>query len=362
MKAAVLYGEGDMRLVDDYPVPEPGPGEVLIRVEACAICGTDPKILAHGWPNHPPYGEFIFGHEYAGTVAALGAGVTEFNAGDRVAIEPHKGCGVCDNCRDGLYNTCLNYGDHEKGHRHYGFTANGGYAEYVCNHINSVYAIPGSMSVDEATLITTAATSLYGIRRMGGIQTGETVVVSGPGPIGLMAVVMARLLGAGMIILTGTRTERLEVGQDLGADITVNVKEENVVERIMDLTNGIGADAVLECAGTTQAAVDAVEYTKKNGRIALVGIYGESAPLNINKIVQWNITVAGSKAEGERSLAQGLSLLARQTIDLSPLITHTLPLSDIHKAFEIAEKRLEGAIKVVVKPFVSSDSIRQHQQ
>jgi len=350
MRAAVLYGEGDMRLVDDYPVPQPGPGEVLIQVKACAICGSDPKILAHGWPNHPPYGQFIFGHEYTGEIVALGEGVTEFAVGDRVAIEPHKGCGVCNNCRDGLYNTCLNYGNHEKGHRHYGFSTNGGYAQYVCNHVNSVYKIPDDMPLDEATLITTAATSLYGIRRIGGIQAGETVVVSGPGAIGLMGVAMARLLGAGTIVLTGTRPERLEVGLGLGADLTVNVREESVVERIVALTGSVGADAVLECAGTTQAAVDAVEFSKKNGRVALVGIYKEPAPLNVNKIVQWNITLAGSKAEGERSLAQALALLGRQTLDLSQLITHTFPLDQIHAAFETAEKRLGGAIKVVVKP------------
>lgn len=350
MRAAVLYGEGDMRLIDDYPVPKVSPDEVLIRVEACAICGTDPKILAYGWPNHPPYGEFIFGHEYAGTIVACGEDVTEFKVGDRVAVEPHKGCGVCDNCRDGLYTTCLNYGNYDKGHRHYGFTVNGGYAEYACNHINSVYKIPDAMPVDEATLITTAATSLYGIRRIGGIQCGETVVVSGPGAIGLVGVVMARLLGAGRIILTGTRAERLELGRSLGADITVNVKEENAIESIFDLTEGVGADAVLECAGTTRAAVDAVEFAKKNGRVALIGIYKEPASLNVNKIVQWNITLAGSKAEGERSLAQALSLLSRQTVDLSPLITHRFPLDEIHAAFETAEKRLEGAVKVVVNP------------
>jgi len=353
MRAAVLYGEGDLRLVDDYPVPQPGPGEVLIRVAACAICGSDPKILAHGWPNHPPYGQFIFGHEYTGTIAALGdmaGGRSELAIGDRVAIEPHKGCGVCNNCRDGLYNTCLNYGNHEKGHRHYGFSTNGGYAEYACNHVNSVYRIPDAMSFEQATLVTTAATSLYGIRRIGGIRAGETVVVSGPGAIGLMAVVMARLLGAGTIILTGTRSDRLEVGRGLGADVTINVRETNVIQRVMELTAGVGADAVLECTGTTQAVVEAIEYSKKNGRVALIGIYSQPAPLNVNKIVQWNITVAGSKAEGERSMAQALALLGRQTVDLSPLVTHTFPLSQVHAAFETAEKRLGGAIKVVVKP------------
>src|SRR4030042_887380 len=178
MRAAVLYGEGDMRLVHEYPVPEPGPDEALIKVAACAICGTDPKILAHGWPNHPPYGKFIFGHEYPGTVVALGPGVTELAAGGPVAVEPHKGCGVCANCRDGLYTTCLNYGQADKGHRHYGFSTNGGYAEYACNHINSVYKVPAGMPLDQATLITTAAHSLYGIRRIGGIRAGETGVLS----------------------------------------------------------------------------------------------------------------------------------------------------------------------------------------
>ena len=350
MRAAVLYGEGDMRLVDDYPVPQPGPDEVLIKVAACAICGTDPKILAHGWPNHPPYGQFIFGHEYTGTVAALGPGVTGLAVGDPVAVEPHKGCGVCANCRDGLYTTCLNYGQAGKGHRHYGFSTNGGYAEYACNHVNSVYKVPAGMPLDQATLITTAATSLYGIRRIGGIQAGETVVVSGPGPIGLMAVSMARLLGAGTIILTGTRSERLALGRDLGADLLLNTREEKVVDRVLELTGGVGASAVIECAGTSQAAADAVEMAKKNGRVALIAMYKEPAPLNVNKIVQWNITVAGSKAEGERSLAQALALLGRGTVNLSPLITHSFSLGDIHAAFETAEKRLGGAIKVVVKP------------
>jgi L-iditol 2-dehydrogenase len=350
MKAVVLFGRGDMRLVGDYPVPKPGPGEILVKVESCAICGTDPKILADGWPNHPPYGQFVFGHEYAGRVAIAGEGVTQFKVGDRVAVEPHKGCGVCDNCRDGLYTTCLNYGNLEKGHRHYGFTANGGYAEYACIHTNCVSKIPDSMSMDVATLMTTAGTSLYGIRRIGGIQAGETVLVSGPGPVGLMAVVLARLLGASTIILTGTRSERLEIGLKLGADVAINAREEDVVKRVMALTNGRGTDVVLECAGLPQAQIDAVECTKKSGRIALIGHHKDPVPLDTKKIVLSNLTLAGSRGEGERSVARSLALLSRETIDLSPLITHIFSLDEIHKAFEIAEKRLDGAIKVVIRP------------
>lgn len=350
MRAAVLYGEGDLRLVDDYPVPEPGEEELIIRVEACAICGTDPEILAHGWPNHPPYGAFIFGHEYTGEVVALGEGVTEFTVGDRVAVEPHKGCGLCNNCRDGLYTICLNYGDIQKGHRHYGFTVNGGYAEYTCNHKSSVYKIPSSMSFVEATLITTAATSLYGIRRVGGIEAGETVMVSGPGPIGVMAVVMARLLGAGTVMLTGTRAERLAMGADLGADTTVNVRETDLVEHTMNMTKGIGVDVVIECAGTANAASDAIRCVKKGGRVAFVGMYKADVPLDINAIVQRNVSIAGSKAEGERSLAYAAALLGQRAVNISSLVTHEYPLSRIHDAFETARLRLDGAVKVVVRP------------
>lgn len=352
MTAAVLFGPNDMRLVEDYPVPEPGPGEVIIKVIACAICGTDPDILARGWPNHPPYGEFVFGHEYSGTIAALGQGVTEFKLGDRVVVEPHKGCGLCDNCRDGLYTTCLNYGAAEKGHRHYGFTTNGGYADYARIHVTCVHKIPDDMSFELATLLTTAGTSLYGIRRAGGFEGGESVVVAGPGPIGLMSVVLARLMGAGTIILIGTRAERLELGLKLGADIPINLHQENVVERVLALTGGHGADMVLECAGTAQSAADAVEYTKKSGRIAFIGVHAKSpiVPLNARKITLGNITIAGVRAEGQRSVPRALTVLSHNNIDISPLVTHTFPLSEIHQAFETAEKRLENAIKVVVKP------------
>ena len=317
-----------MRLVDDYPVPEPGPGEVLIKVAACAICGTDPEILADGWPNHPPYGEFIFGHEYTGTVAALGPGVTEMAVGDPVAVEPHKGCGVCANCRDGLYTTCLNYGRADKGHRHYGFSTNGGYAEYACNHVNSVYRVPTGMPLDAGNAdhhcghlsVRHPTHRRHSRRRDGGCF--------GPCPIGLMAVTMARLLGAGTIILTGTRPERLEMGRGPGATCCSTPGEENVVERVFGLTGGVGASAVPECAGTSQAAADAVEMAKKNGRVALIAMYKEPAPLSANKIVQWNITIAGSKAEGERSIAQALDLLGRSTVNLSPLITHRFSRRD----------------------------------
>jgi len=349
MKAAVLYGQNDLRVVE-RGIPRPGQQEVLIKVKACAICGTDPKIVSHGWQNQPPYGDFIPGHEYAGSVVALGDGVVGFAVGDRVAVEPHKGCGICENCIRGFYTVCLNYGNLSAGHRHYGFTVNGGYAEYAVNHIKTLTRIPDSLDFEEATLITTAGTALYGITRIGGVQPGETVVVSGPGPIGLMVVQIVRQCGAGRVIIAGTREERLKLAQQLGADIAINVRTENVIERVFELTAGVGADAVLECAGTARSLSDAVEYTRKNGRISLVGIYGEPVTINAFKINQGNITLAGSKAEGDRSLAKVAPLMGDGRIKARPLITHTFPLDKVNEALETFVKRLGGAIKVVLKP------------
>lgn len=352
MRAAVLFGPGDMRLVDDYPVPVPGSNDAIVKIAACAICATDPEILSRGWPNHPPYGEFIFGHEYAGTVVAVGANVKRVRPGDRVAAEPHLGCGHCANCLDGNYTTCLNYGISEQGHRHYGFTTNGGYAEYACIDASRLHRFPDEWTFETATLLTTAGTSLYALQRIGGLKGGETVVISGPGPVGLLAVVLARLIGAGPLVLTGTRAERLDLGRRLGADVTIDVTREDVVERVLELTDGEGADVVIECAGTGRSAAAAIEYTKLSGRLAFIGIYTNEQLISMNarKIALGNLTIAGSRAEGGRSVARATELLGRSRIDLSALVTHVFALSNIHHAFETSVDRLGGAIKVVVKP------------
>jgi L-iditol 2-dehydrogenase len=171
-----------------------------------------------------------------GTVVKLGPGVDEFQVGDRVAVEIHAGCGRCERCRMGMYTSCLNYGEnyegHDKGHRANGFTTDGGFAEYAVNHINTLVHVPDGMSDEEATLIVTAGTAMYGLDALGGLVAGEGLVVTGPGPIGLMGVAVGKALGADPVILTGTRDSRLEIGRRLGADYVVNVKKENALEAV----------------------------------------------------------------------------------------------------------------------------------
>lgn len=349
MKAAVLYDYNDLRVVE-REVPRPGDEEVLIKVKACAICGSDPKIVAHGWDNCPPMGEFIPGHEFSGEIVAVGPRVTHYAIGDRVAVEPHKGCGHCVNCIRGFYTTCLNYGRLEEGHRHYGFTVNGGYAEYAVCHINCLHRFSKALDYDDATLITTAGTALYGIQRAGGIGPGETVAVIGPGPIGLMATQLAKTLGAGRVIMVGTRTSRLETGKEIGADVVINSREVDAASAVSELTGGVMADMVIETSGSAAGGAQAVELVKKNGRVAFEGIYQEPVSLNLNKVVQWNIQLAGGKAEGEYVLDRIVPLMESGRIKTAPLLTHRFPLADINTAMNTYVKRLDGAIKVVIKP------------
>jgi L-iditol 2-dehydrogenase len=349
MKAAVLYDYNDLRVVE-RETPTPGNDEVLIRVKACAICGTDPKIIAHGWENCPPMGEFIPGHEYAGEIVKVGPGVNHFQPGDRVAVEPHKGCGHCVNCLRGLYTTCLNYGKLEEGHRHYGFTVNGGYAEYAVCNIRCLHKFSERLSYNAATLITTAGTAMYGIQRAGWVWPGETVAVIGPGPIGLMAAQIAKSCGAGKVIVTGTREARLGVAREVGADLTVNNREEDPIEAIKRATNGVMADLTIETSGTAAGGAQAIELTKKSGRIALIGIYQGAVSLNLNKVVQWNMSLAGGKAEGEFVLDRAVPLLEDGRIKTAPLITHTFPLEKIVQGIKTYVDRVDGAIKVVINP------------
>src|ERR1700723_1023316 len=237
MRAWVL-GDPDQLTLTTKPVPVPKRAEVLVRIDAVAIGATDLEIISHGPPamiqGGLPYNQnFTPGHEYMGTVAALGPGVDEYRVGQRVTVEIHAGCGQCKRCREGMYTSChnygLNYGSFDKGHRANGFTTDGGFCEYQVNNINTLVKISDDMSDEEGTLVVTAGTAMYGLTELGGLVAGESVVVTGPGPIGLLGVAVAKALGAQPVILTGTRDNRLKIGLELGADHVINVKNDKDV-------------------------------------------------------------------------------------------------------------------------------------
>ncbi len=357
MKAWVL-GNPDELTLSEKPVPVPKRAEVLVRIDAVAICATDLEVISHGPPamiqgGDPFNKNFTPGHEYMGTAVALGPGVDEYRIGERVTVEIHAGCGQCKRCRQGMYTSChnygLNYGDVDKGHRANGFTTDGGFAEYAVNNINTLVSISDSMSDEEATLVVTAGTAMYGLTELGGLVAGESVVVTGPGPIGLLGVAVAKALGAQPVILTGTRDNRLKMGLELGADHVVNVTKEDVVEAVRRLNKGKGVDYVVECSGAPEAVNEAVRMVNRGGRICLAAFPHEPTPVDVAHIVRNNIYMFGIRGEGRSATHRAEAFMAQKRFDATKVHTHTFALQDLPTALRYARERIDDAIKVVVK-------------
>lgn len=357
MKAWVLGDPGQLTLVDKS-VPTPKKAEVLVRIDAVAICATDLEIIAHGPPAQIQGGlpfnkNFTPGHEYMGTVVALGRGVDEFNIGDRVTVEIHAGCGQCKRCRQGMYTSChnygKNYGDVDKGHRANGFTTDGGFCEYQVNNVNTLIHVDDSMTDEEATLVVTAGTSMYGLTELGGLVAGESVVVSGPGPIGLLGAAVAKALGAQPVILTGTRDNRLEIGKQLGADHVINVRNEDAVEAVRRLTDGKGVDYVVECSGAPNAVNEAARMLNRGGKICLAAFPSEEVPIDVAYLVRNNIYLYGIRGEGKSATHRAEAFMRQKRFDARIIHTHTFDMEDLPEALRYAKDRVEDAIKVVVK-------------
>ncbi|MGI6154057.1 MAG: zinc-dependent alcohol dehydrogenase [Christensenellaceae bacterium] len=349
MKAVVLHGPGEygVELVD---IPKPGMGEVLCRIRANAICGSDPNLFAGrsrnvGWPPAYP---FIPGHEWAGEVVALGEGASGvFKVGDRVAGEAHCGCGICGNCKKGLYTLCENYGKPETGHRHYGFLNQGAYAEYGAFKERTLTHIPDGVSFDEATICDSGGAALNGMRLAGTTNNGYTAVY-GPGPIGNICMQIAKAKGAKTIMIG--RRERLDEAGTCGADHCVNYEQEDPIEAVMRITGGKGAHEVIECAGTDRALYQSVLCARKAGKVAIVAMHNTGdIEIPVRNLVMNQIGLLGSRANPDCS-EEVLGMVAEGTLDAKKLITHTFPIEEIKEAIVVFEGRLEGAMKVVIHP------------
>src|SRR3984893_3581320 len=357
MKAWVLGDPPELKLTDK-PVPIPRRAEVLVRIDAVAICATDLEVIAHGPPamiegGLPFNKNFTPGHEYMGTIATLGPGVDEYAIGQRVAVEIHAGCGSCKRCREGHSPACLNYGlnygDRDKGHRANGFTTDGGFCEYQVNNIKTLVSIPETVSDEEACLIVTAGTAMYGLTELGGLVGGQTVAVLGPGPIGLLGVAVAKALGASPVILTGTRDNRLAIGRELGADHVVNVRKENAVEAVRRITGGKGVDYVLECSGAADAVNEAGRMVNRGGKICLAAFPHEQVPVDVAHLVRNNIYLYGIRGEGKSATHRAEAFMSQKRFDARLIHTHTFALEDLPTAIRYARERIDDAIKVVVK-------------
>jgi L-iditol 2-dehydrogenase len=253
-----------------------------------------------------------------------------------------------------MYTSChnygLNYGDVDKGHRANGFTTDGGFCEYQVNNINTLVAVPDDMSDEEATLVVTAGTAMYGLTELGGLIAGESVVVTGPGPIGLLGVAVAKSLGAHPVVLTGTRENRLEIGKALGADHVINIRNVgDVVQAVKDANGGKGVDYVLECSAAPNGLNDAIKMVNRGGKVCLAAFPHGEVSVDIAHIVRNNVYVYGIRGEGKSATHRAEAFMRAKRFDATKIHTHTFPLDDLPTAIRYAKDRVDDAIKVVVK-------------
>jgi len=345
VKAAVLE-HLEKIVVKEVSTPPIKKGEMLVKIRSCAVCGSDIRIYHQGNPRvKSPQ---IIGHEIAGEVVEVGEGIGTFRLGDRVALGADVPCGVCKFCKNGLGNNCpINYA--------IGYQFPGGFAEYI--HINEttvkygpLHKIPENLSFDEASLAEPLACSLNGYE-LANLKVGDTVVIIGAGPIGLMLVELARNIGAGRIILSQRSKERLKIARKFSADTFISSLEENFVERVMEETKGEGADVVMVACANPSAQEEALEIVGHRGR---VNFFGGLAPgsrkikIDSNLIHYKECFVLGSHGSVPRHHKIALELLSRGAVKGKDFISHHFSLDKIKEAFKVAEGH--QGLKVIVNP------------
>ena len=347
MQALVVL-EPERFEIQEVPVPEPGPMEVLCRVRAVSICGTDSHLIAGDYPGFwPPAFPIIPGHEWAGEIVKLGAGADKagWSVGDRVAGTSHDACGVCQQCVEGRYNLCENYGVMDL-HRQYGHNYQGADAEYVVHGVKCIFPLPDAVSFEAGAVIDPASLALHCARR-GRVRPGDTVVIMGAGPVGLLSADAALAMGAGRVIVVG-RGLRLAKALEMGFEgVDSNVDE--AVDSVRRMTGGLGADVVLEAAGTPTTLRWALAMLRKGGRIAAVGIPTKGVEINVRDLVLYELELAGSRASAGE-MRRVMPLIADGRMRLDKIMTHQFALADFGAALATFRDRSSGAIKITLRP------------
>ncbi|MGQ7889739.1 NAD(P)-dependent alcohol dehydrogenase [Paenibacillus sp. WC2504] len=343
MKAAVMTKPGTI-VMEERPVPQVDANEVLVKVMAVGVCGSDVHYFENGRiGRYVVEKPIILGHECAGIIVAAGASVTNVSLGDRVAIEPGVTCGHCQACKEGRYNLCPDVQ----------FLAtppvDGAFVQYMKIRADMVFAIPEHLTFEAAALNEPFSVGIHAAKRCN-LQPGSTVAIMGMGPVGLMAVAAAKSFGASRIIVTDLEQVRLEAAKRLGATDVINVKEEDAVQRIKEMTDGVGADAAWETAGNPRALQSALYSLRRGGKLVIVGLPAQDEiPLNVPFIADNEIDIYGVFRYAN-TYPTGIKFLAGGGIDTKALITDRYPLEQTQDALERAIHNKSGSLKVMVYP------------
>ena len=342
MKAMVWEGRNTLRL-KEMPKPECKPGWLMLKVMSAGVCATDAHII-HGtfFNGEPPH---VLGHEIAGEVVETGdTGLNDW-LGKRVVVETAVGCGVCEHCRSGNKHLCAKGGE-------IGFPPfMGGYAQYVTMPYTCAHVMPDSMTYDEGGILEAVACPVGAIRRIG-LAFGQTVLIQGIGIAGLSFLQAVRACGAGKVIAAITRESKREQAMRYGADIVINVKLENLTQRVLKETDGRGVDLSIEAAGAAQTITDAVQLTAARGCVLLYGLPDEQKlpPFPVSRMIMKQLTVMGL-TNNEMGWQPLLGMVERGTINVRDMVTHRFALEQLPEAIELVTRRPDDLIKAVVHPW-----------
>ncbi len=347
MQAVVFHAPGDVR-VEQVPVPACSQAEMLVQVDACAVCGSDLKSSKVGNPRIKP--PLTMGHEFTGIIREIGPSATAGNlsVGDRVVMATTISCGQCEYCRRGWPNVCADLAP-------MGFSYPGGMAEFVVIPeralVNGhVLAVPASLPAEHACLAEPVSCAVNCVENCN-VREGDTVVVLGAGPMGLINVCVARGMGAAKIILSEVSPQRLAMAESFGCDILVNPTEQDLPAIVKDATGGIGADVAIVAAPATTPQEQAVQLVRKRGTVCLFASLpsGRHILQMDSRAIHYNeLRVIGTSDSTPAHVALSVKLLAEGRVPAEKLASHILPLAQVHKAFELMERG--EALRVVLKP------------
>jgi threonine dehydrogenase-like Zn-dependent dehydrogenase len=340
-RAAILCGPEDLRH-GDLDVPAPGPEEVLVRVKACALCGSD--VSAY-FGRHPRITfPRVMGHEYAGVVWRKGERVSGWENGQRVCCDCDLPCGECDLCRQGRRNLCLRL-------KTQGFDSDGAYADLVRVPQRNLHLLPERVSFEEASMVQTLAVAYNGVRRRGEVKVQDRVLIFGCGAIGLCALAVAKASGA-QVFMVDTIEYRLEKALAMGADRVFNGAQGNFIEAVLEATGGKGVDKVIEAVGGSQDVTlsQATQVVKRAGLIVVIGTFSlNKATLRMAEFKDREMDLRGARGYVD-AFPDCLELIASGKINLKPLITHRLPLAEVEKGLLLMRDKSENVMKVIISP------------
>ncbi|AXH34346.1 alcohol dehydrogenase [Humibacter sp. BT305] len=344
MRAALFRGPGVVE-VAEIPIPTPGPGDLLVKVRAASICGTDLRIMKHGHFRIPAGTSRVLGHELTGRVVEAGSAVSGFAVGDRISVAPNVGCGRCRMCAKGLNQLCPDY-------EAFGITMDGGFAEYLLVPAHAiergnVFHVPEGLSDEVAAVLEPMSCCLHGQRAVH-VSPDDSVLIIGAGPIGCFHTVLAKRAGARQVIVANTRQPRLDIAGRMGADELINVGTHDLQAEVERLTGGEGVDVVITCVSKPEVIAGSTALAGRLGRINVFSGLGDQARprIDVNSLHYREQVLTGTTGSSVADYGDVIDIVAGNDLDLSPIITSRFPLEDIEAAMD--ESRSGRGMKSVI--------------